>query len=195
MAEHGKMIALQRAPSAAVGVARPDLTLQVEHAIGVGKLQIFGAAAEQRFGAIMDRPAPATGTQHEVDGLTVAWLAPGEWLLMGAEPIVAEHLARIAGQDAHDVLVNDLTHARTCFNLRGANARGALAGHCPLDLWPTVFPVNAVARSLIGDAGVFIARLPDAPEGACFRIVVDQTAGAYTARMLVGPSRTQGARQ
>lgn len=185
---------LQRAPSSAAEIARPGLTLKVERTIGIAKLQLLGRELEQRFAQISGVTAPATGAQVEESGLTVAWLAPGEWLLVGAELLVAACLLAIEERSCGEAFAADITHARTSFLLSGANARGALAAHCPLDFWPSAFPVNAAARTLLGDTGMFIARLEDAVESPRFRIIVDQTMGSYAARMIAGPLPRSGAR-
>lgn len=167
---------LHRTPSPAIGIDRAGVTLAVEHDLALAKVQTLGDAA-----------GPAAGKQEHAGGLTRAWMAPNEWLLIGPQAIVATAMAAATGDDA---LVVDLTHGRTAFLLSGAEARDALAAHCPLDLWPATFPVDAVARTLLGDTSMFIARLADGADGPCFRIIVDQTMAAYAARMLAGPVRS-----
>ena len=184
---------LSRATPAATGFTRSDLKLEIEGALGVAKLQILGKTADQRFSAVMGAAAPSPGTQADIRGVTVAWLAPGEWLLTGPEALVAERLAGIVDRGGDDSFAVDLSHARTSFLLQGTNARGALSAHCPLDLWPSSFPVNAVARTPLGDTTMFIARLEDARDGPRFRIIVDQIMGPYAARMLAGPANRAGA--
>jgi len=175
---------LSRAGSLA-DVRRQDLTLTVEHDIGLAKLQLPRFEADQRFEHVLGFVAPASGRQVEAGGLTVAWLAPGEWLLIGTEMLISAWLGRIDG----DALAMDISHACTSFLLSGANARVALSAHCPLDLWPKTFPTTSVARSLLADTGLFIARLADGASGPRFRLIVDQTMGAYAARLIAGPSR------
>jgi sarcosine oxidase subunit gamma len=193
MAEHDQQIALQRRPPIAE-IVRPDLMLTMENAIGIAKLQLLEDRMDHDVAHVVGIPAPSTGTQVEADGLTVAWLAPGEWLLLGAEDLVAARLPEIDARSGGTALIVDVTHARVSFLLTGANARGALAAHCPLDFWPAAFPVNTVARTLLGDTGMFIARLKDTADGPCFRVIVDQTMGTYAARMIAGPSMHPGAR-
>ncbi|MFV3075045.1 sarcosine oxidase subunit gamma [Niveispirillum fermenti] len=176
-------ITLRRTAPEALETVRPDLSFRLETDLGVAKLRIVGKDADARFQAVTGMVPPPSGRLVADQGLSVAWLAPGEWLVTGPEVAVAAWVARIGGQTAGDLLAVDLTHARASFCLAGTAARAALAAHCPLDLWPDSFPVDAVARSLLGDAGMFIARLSDGPHMPRFRIIVDQTMAPYAGRL------------
>jgi sarcosine oxidase, subunit gamma len=165
--------------------AAPGTTLQVERGLGIAKLRVFYRAdGDARFRALIGADAPNAHGQIEHGGMAFAWLAPGEWLVTGPETAVADWLRAIDGRAGDEALVVDVSHARTCFVLGGGNARAVLAAHCPLDLWPGRFAVGAVARSLLGDTAMIIARLSDDADGARFRIIVDQTMAAYAARLL-----------
>lgn len=177
-------ILLRRAPVDIPDISRPQLLLRVEHGLGIAKLCLFGADADARFHALCGRVPPGAGRQIESEGMIFAWLAPGEWLVTGEETTVAAWVAQTAALGAADALVLDISHAQTAFLIEGPCARGALAAHCPLDLWPEAFPVHAIARSLLGDTGMFIARLADVEDAPRFRIIVDQTMAPYAARLL-----------
>jgi sarcosine oxidase subunit gamma len=184
MAEPDPAIILRRAPPANVAeVVRPGLSCRMEQGLGIAKLRISGTDADARFRAVAGIPAPRACTQTETEALAFGWLAPGEWLVTGSESAVADWVTRIYAVGAPDLLAIDFSHARAGFLLEGANARVALAGHCPLDLWENVFSVGSVARSLLGDTGAFIARLPDKGGVPQFRLIVDQTMAAYTSRL------------
>lgn len=167
-------------------IERSGFRLEVEHGIGCAKLRIYGAQADARYREIVGTLPPAVREQAGIGELTMAWLGPREWMATGPEAKIVEWLVLIEQAGHEDVLTADLTHARTALVVSGDQARAAVASHCPLNLWPEVFPVNAVARSLLGDTSMFIARLADGEDGARFRIVVDQTMAAYAARMLAG---------
>ena len=186
MADSHVTTSLRRTAPIAPNVDRPGLSLHVELGLGVAKLRIYGPDADARFSAILGIAPPSAREQADASGLTIAWLAPGEWMATGPEAEVADWVARLDNAGDEDALAIDFTHARTAFVLAGTAARAAIASHCPLDLWPDVFPVSAVARSLLGDTGMFIARLADNEDGPRFRIIVDQTMAAYAARMLAG---------
>jgi sarcosine oxidase subunit gamma len=107
-------------------------------------------------------------------------------LIIGAEADVAHMVERLNAQGGDEILALDVSHARFGMVLSGRDARLSLAAHCPLDLADDVFPVGMVARSLLGDTGMFLARLPDSGDGPQLRIVVDQTMAGYAVQMLAG---------
>lgn len=176
-------ILLARAPSPAAGFVRPTLALEVED-VALAKLRVYGPDADARFASITAIAPPSFRRQVVQNGLTFAWLAPGEWLICGGEQAVAAWLAQSDRRDHEAELALDITHGRIAFVLTGSDARDALAAHCPLDLWDKSFQVDDVARSLLGDTTMVIARLPDLDGAPRFRIVVDQSMAAYAARLL-----------
>ena len=125
-------------------------------------------------------------------GIAVSWLAPDEWLLTGPEGAVLAALER-AENAGDSALATDLSHARASFQLSGAGARDRLAAQTPLDISDAAMPVGRVARTPLGDTGMFLARLPDTAGQPTFRIIVDQTMAAYAVRMLAGPATISGA--
>lgn len=172
-------------------VVRPGFTLTVEPRLGVGKVQVHSTTPDADFRRIVgvDAPRPRTESQHQ--GIVFSWLSPCEWMLTGPETDVDQWISKIKANGGDEVLALDLSHARVSLVVDGPNVREVLAAVCPLDLWPDVFSVGSAARSLIGDAGMFILRLPDHAERPRFRIIVDQTMAAYAVRLLHGPTRRQ----
>lgn len=177
---------LTRAAPPVADLERPGLMLRVRHDLGIGKLRVAPSDADASFQRIAGFAPPPVGRQVERDTLTFGWMAPGEWLVTGPEPAVATWVTEATEKGADEVLAIDFTHARVAFELSGNNTRAALAAHCPLDLWPDAFPVNAVARSLLGETVMSIARLADNEDGARFRIIVDQTMAPYARRLFAG---------
>ncbi len=192
MAELDTTTVLARAWPDASSLVRPGLGILLEQGVGIGKFQVAGVDPGTIFRRLTGFEPPPACEQIDRNGLLFAWLSPNEWLVTGPEHRVAAMLSQIDERGADDVLAVDLTHARAPFIVNGTQARDALASLCPLDLWSKAFPVNAVARSLLGDVGMFIARLPDLTDVARFRVIVDQTMAAYAARMLAGPQPRPG---
>jgi sarcosine oxidase, subunit gamma len=193
VAELDSTMALNRAESGVSPLIRPGFALRVEQGLGIGKLQVIGADPAAVFRRIVGFGAPATGRQIHERGANFAWMSPNEWLLTGAEDEVRAWLAQLGERGGEETLAIDLSHARASFVVDGANVRDVLASLCPLDLWSERFPVGSVARSLLGDTGMFIARLADLADGPRFRIVVDQTMETYAARLFAGPQPRSGA--
>lgn len=159
---------------------RDGCALALDHALAIGKIRLLA----RDFTALFGVAPPPPRRQIDHDGATFAWLAPGEWLVTGPQAAVAAVLARADGDLA---LAIDISHGRTAFILSGAEARTAIATVSPLDAGDRAFPVGGVARTLLGDTSMFIARLPDRMDGPQFRIIVDQTMAGYAARMLSEP--------
>lgn len=183
---------LRRAAPVA-GFEQTDLVLWSDDALGIGKIQLRPSVDLARLESETGLRSPLTRCSYELKDVTVSWLAPGEWLLTGEPSVVASALAAV-GDVAGDLgLALDISHGTSAFVLSGDRARDALAGLTPLNLSDEALPVGAVARTLLGEATIFIARRPDASGAPCFRIIVDQTMGAYTVRMLAGSAPSRGA--
>lgn len=177
---------LNRLAPLAQRIALDNLSLAPEPFIGIAKVQIRGTKPDASLSVVLGTDAPMPGKSVAIGTVACAWLAPGEWLLVGDAALVDAVTARIEDLTGVLHLVTDLTHARASFTLSGARARDALAGHCPLDLSESKFEPGDVARSLLGETGMFLQRLRDHENAPNFRIIVDQTMSAYAVRMLVG---------
>lgn len=168
--------------TAAPAFVRAGCELVAETDLAIGKLRLFGGDFEALFGFA----PPAPRTQTDRGGATYAWMAPGEWLVTGTKDAVDTALAVACGQDL--ALALDITHGRAAFLLSGAEARTAIAGVSALDTRDRSFAVGSVARTKLGETGMFIARLPDRDGNPRFRIIVDQTMTAYAVRVLGEPA-------
>lgn len=175
---------LARDAGSCLAIDIAGVRLLTEPWLGIAKLQVLAQDPDAWFAQALGIDPPPPLTEIERNGLAVAWLAPGELLVTGAESQV-EQIRRHC-DDAAGVLglMTDLTHARAAFALSGAMARTALSAHCPLDLADAAMPVGAALRSMFGDAGVFISRRADRDGQPCFRLIFDQTMSGYAERML-----------
>lgn len=116
-------------------------------------------------------------TPNTVTGKTLklAWLAPGEWLLIGPADTLAKKLPVLSKKLAKkSALVSDLTHGRASFIVSDEGARNVLASLCPLDLHPRVFPDFSCASTIVAGTGAFIQKIDEG-----FRLIVDQSMGAH----------------
>lgn len=88
--------------------------------------------------------------------VTVLWLAPREWAVVGlAAQEVGARAARACGTTLHHVA--DAGGSRVQFELSGGHARTVLAKGCSLDLHPRVFASDACAQSLLAQVPVLLA--------------------------------------
>ena len=180
---------LDRAFPSAHGFSRDGLSMTPEPFVNLQKSQIHGGSADTVLSVALGAAAPRPGKSVSIDGIDCAWLAPGEWLLSGNSDALDDLASRIGAHGEALYHVTSLTHARVSFKVSGSQARDALAAHCPLDLSESRFAIGDGARSLLGDARLFLQRLDDRDDTPQFRIIVDQTMAAYAMRMLAGPDR------
>lgn len=105
----------------------------------------------------------APNTVNTGAGLTVFWLGPDEWLIVGAPgregALVKELREALKGQH---VSVVDVSEARTVIVVGGHKAQDALQKGTPLDLHACVFPAGACAQTGLSKANVILHRLSDA---------------------------------
>lgn len=110
--------------------------------------------------------------------LTVLWLGPDEWLVVGPPDTQRdlEQRIRAAAGDEH-VAVTDVSAQRTTLLVSGARARDLLAHGCALDLHPRAFGAGRCAQTMLARAQVvLVAR--DEP-GAGFWVLVRSSFAGY----------------
>lgn len=83
------------------------------------------------------------------------WLGPDEWLLIDEKG--GDLAAAAAMADALHSAV-DVSHRNTAILVAGPKAAEAIASACPQDLSPSVFPVGACSRTVLGKIEVVIFR-------------------------------------
>lgn len=127
-------------------------------------------------------PWPARpNTRTQADGLSLLWVGPGRWLLVG--PLAQEDALEAALRPLADPLrasVTPVSDAFAFFTLTGADAGAAMAIACPLDLHPAAFATDRASfseafgvRALVMPAGpgwtLGVASSDAAYVGACLR--------------------------
>lgn len=85
-------------------------------------------------------------------------LAPGQWLLVGNEPLTQKDLATLEERLKPLAEIVDQSHGRVRIALSGAAAPAVLAKGTAMDLDPSAFPVGHAAQTLIGHIGAHLAR-------------------------------------
>ncbi len=116
---------------------------------------------------------PGPGALVQGDGLTVAWVAPNEWLVFlaaSAEPALVAALA------VEGVFATSIGDARTGIAVDGVRAAEVLARGTGIDLHPAVFPEGRVCNTRLAQLAVMLARPPSVPG---FHLWVDRSAGAW----------------
>ncbi|MDI6097059.1 sarcosine oxidase subunit gamma family protein [Actinoplanes sp. NEAU-A12] len=114
------------------------------------------AAVGKDLGVALPRRGGTSATSGDV---SVLWLGPDEWLVVGppgAETRLTALLESAAGA-AHASVV-DVSAQRTAVALRGPRVRELLALGCSLDLHPRVFGVGDCAQTMLAHAPVVVWR-------------------------------------
>lgn len=116
--------------------------------------------------------------------LTVLWLGPDEWLVLGSEgqqETLEKALRQAMGTEPGTVV--NLSAHRTTIELTGERAREVLAKGCSLDLHPTVFTPGSCAQVLLAQAPVLLL----AREGAtpAYWLLVRASYATYVADWLL----------
>ena len=155
----------------------------VDAELAIAKVQAQpGAEIAGRLAAAIGTAVPAPNRQAVGSGLSLAALAPGEWLLTGAADAVAMALERADGAlPAEPLLALDVTDGCVTFVLEGPDALTCLAAYTPLDLRPHRFPVGSVLRTRFGDIQVCVMRLSETPT---VRLIADQSYAAYLTHLM-----------
>ena len=85
----------------------------------------------------------------------ILWLGPDEWLLIDEN---GGDLAAAAAKSGVLHSAVDISHRNTAILVAGPKAAEAIAGSSPHDLSPSIFPVGACARTVLGKIEVVIFR-------------------------------------
>ena len=111
----------------------------------------FASAVHQTLG--VNIPAVSPGTAKG-DGLTVFWMGPDRWWLVGddaALPSINELRQRLAAFNAAAVEIGD---AFVAIEIAGQKARDVLAKGCTIDLHPRAFESGSVVQSNLAKAQI-----------------------------------------
>jgi sarcosine oxidase, subunit gamma len=114
------------------------------------------------------------------------WLGPDEQLLLSSVPdgpVIAQLLQTTLAALPHSLV--DVSHRQIAFQVTGAQAQTVLNAGCPLDLYPTSFPVGMCTRTVFGKADIVLWRT-----GADrFHVEVWRSFADYLSRFLAEAAR------
>lgn len=135
-----------------------------------------GPAADA-VGVELGTPLPVEpNTVARAGELSVLWLGPDEWLVVGGGD--EARLRAAVGTEPASVV--DVSAQRTTIRVAGASARDLLAHGCSLDLHPSRFPAGRCAQTMLAQAPVILLSLPDE-----YRILVRASFARYLAEWLL----------
>ncbi|GAA3743453.1 sarcosine oxidase subunit gamma [Spinactinospora alkalitolerans] len=140
--------------------------------------------AVERIGAAIGATPPTEPGEVAVAGeLSVLWMGPDEWLVVGPERAHrhVQSALRSALGDEHGA-VTDLSAHRTTIAVRGPRARDVLSKGCAIDLHPRRFGRDRCAQTLLARAQVILVCLDqDIPD---YRLLVRSSFARYVADWL-----------
>jgi sarcosine oxidase subunit gamma len=136
-------------------------------------------------------PTEAGTSAHSGD-VTVLWLGPDEWLVVGPPGAEGKLEARLrsAVRTTHSSMV-DVSAQRTTLVLSGPRIRDLLALGCALDLHPRSFGVGNCAQTMLARAPVVLVGCEPGDGGAArpaFWVLVRASFAAYLVDWLIDAS-------
>jgi sarcosine oxidase subunit gamma len=174
---HSRLQSLEQLPEGLRVTAEPFLTMTNL------RIQPDGAAAEAVAAVIGVTPPTTPNTWVRSDVVTVVWLGPDEWLVIGNLDVrnTQEQDLR-AAVVPHGGAAVDVSGQRVTLHLAGPRVRDVLAKGCAIDLHPGVFRPGACAQTTLGRAGIVLLADSD-PE--TFTVLVRQSFAGYLVDWLV----------
>ena len=154
--------------------ARFNLRLDAENA------EALTAAGAVLGGSLPRTPNTAAST---INGWTLLWLGPDEWLVSGpADEGAALEDALRARLDGKHHALTDVSAMYATLALSGPRSREALMKGCRLDLHPRAFAPGACVQTALARANMILHQTDDAPS---YEITVRNSFAHYLATWLL----------
>ncbi len=162
--------------------SHPDAGVRLGESPFRCQIDLRGNPDDSRFAAavagVIDCELPVAANRTATgSGLTVFWLGPDEWLIVGPpgreQGLVGDLRKALGGQHA---AVVDVTEARTVLIVSGPDARKTLQKGTPLDLHPRVFKTGHCAQTALTKANVMLHQTADDPR---YEIYVNNSFADY----------------
>lgn len=174
-----RLAAATRASRGAIRLAELPFLAQVNV-----RLDAKGPAADAVGLALgLQLPLEPNTVVHAGD-VTVVWLGPDEWLvvgLRGTERDLESRISAAAGDEP--VSVTDVSAQRTTLLVGGPRARDLLAHGCSLDLHPRAFGPGRCAQTTLARTQVVLVARDESRAG--FWVLVRSSFAGYLADLLL----------
>ena len=152
-----------------------------EHPL-LGHINLRGDPRDPHFagvvgGVIGDALPMVPNTLTDVNGITMYWLGPDEWLIVTSDDRRedVQHQLRRALAKQH-VAITEVSGGQTAVHLHGRHVRDVLAKGCPIDFHPRVFGIGQCAQSHLGKAPILIGQVEEQPY---FELIVRRSFADY----------------
>lgn len=136
-------------------------------------------------GAILGGSLPRTPNTaaSTVNGKTLLWLGPDEWLVTGPAEEGAALEETLRGRlDGRHHALTDVSAMYATLGLSGPRAREVLMKGCRLDLHPRAFKPGTCVQTALAKANVILHQTDDAPS---YEITVRNSFSVYLASWLL----------
>jgi len=159
----------RESPLASFGAGTDGRDPSIVERFGLGQVNLRRDGADLGFCQAVEKALgltlPEAGRTATAGSVTVLWLGPDEWLVVGEDGgDVLVDLLRQALKGA-DAAITDVSDARAVIRLSGSRARDVLAKGCTLDLHPRVFGPGQVAQSTLAKADVILFQVTGDDDG------------------------------
>ncbi|MFE2970090.1 sarcosine oxidase subunit gamma [Streptomyces sp. NPDC059340] len=174
-----RLAAVTRTSGGAIRLAELPFLAQINV-----RLDAKGAAADAVGLALGLQLALEPNTVVRAGDLTVLWLGPDEWLLVGtpdSERDLESRIREAAGDEP--VSVTDVSAQRTTLLVTGPRAHDLLAHGCALDLHPRAFGSGRCAQTTVGRTQVVLVSRDEPRAG--FWVLVRSSFAGYLADWLL----------
>lgn len=149
------------------------------------RLQLYHPSPELigDLGATIGCALPVRPGRALAGGLSVIWLAPNEWLLVGQGAPPRRAIAATCDGQLH--AYHDVSDEIVEFVIEGSSAATLLNLGCSLDLRRLAFSPGSATRTLFAQIAVVLERL----DHDAFRMIVDRSYGRYAEQWLAETAR------
>jgi sarcosine oxidase subunit gamma len=148
----------------------------------LGHINLRGDPRDPHFagavgGVLGDALPMVPNTLTDVNGVTMYWLCPDEWLMVTPDDRREETLRSLRQALAKlHVAITDVSGGQTALHVHGRHVRDVLAKGCPIDFHPRVFGIGQCAQSHLGKAPVLIGQIEEQPY---FELIVRRSFADY----------------
>ena len=170
------------AEARAEGVALADRSARARFNL---RLDPKDADALTAVGAVLGGSLPRTPNTAAttVNGKTLLWLGPDEWLVTSPAEEGAQLDDTLRGRlDGRHHALTDVSAMYATLALSGPRAREVLMKGCRLDLHPRAFKPNTCVQTALAKANVILHQTDDAPS---YEITVRNSFSVYLATWLL----------
>ena len=171
----------RESPLAGIRAATDGREPRIAERPGLGQVNLRGDGADADFRQAVEKALglilPEAGRAATAGPVTVLWLGPDEWLVVGEDGGAALVDVLRQALKGVDAAVTDVSDARAVIRLSGSGAEDVLAKGCTLDLHHRVFGPGQVAQSTLAKADVILHQ--GAGDNLAFDIHVGRSFSEY----------------